>query len=61
MIGFNAEDTKHLFFTKLDADKQIAFTEFYKALTLLGLDMYIEQVLDARGKLKIIIRVHEQT
>ena len=62
MIGFNDEDAKHVFFTQLSADQQVAFSEFYEKLVFSGFDMHvIVAQLNAKGKLEIVIRVHEQT
>ena len=62
MIGFNDELAKHAFFTELDADKQVAFTKFYEALVMFGFDMHVVVAqLNEKGKLEVVIRVHDQT
>ena len=61
MIGFNDEEAKHAFFTRLTADQQVAFTKFYEALMHSGFDMHVlTVVLNPKGKLEIIVRVHQQ-
>ena len=62
MIGFEDEEAKHVFFTQLSADQQVAFTKFYEALTYSGFDMHVvTAALSPEGKLQIVVRVHERS